>query len=496
MSFGSEDQFALYPLSNFDVSNIRSVFVTGWLVEGILDHQALRIALTNVTHKWRMLAARLDSAMQEDKSLLWRLKIPLGPLPEDYPTFSLTTSTSDVPLSYYVSEPIPLVSPSLPPSLFIHSNTPRNSYQHVEKDHPLMSFHLTFFHSNNDKTPPRTAIGFTRPHSVLDAYGASKVVTGIIAELNGREWDVPPSLRPGYSPNELQDYLDAEEAKPEMASLLERPLDLQPFAGYTDVGISGAFHALYYHVIKGVWWNEALRHIILLPKKALDYLVNGVRTELASEGIDTPRVSTGDILVAWVYKTIYSTDTSLRKKTHVSSFSAFRDLLPAEPPSLRTHLHNTFITAPYPLFTVASIHSHSLASLAHRMTSSRQLTPSAIKFAHVLSSSRAIRTGKVPGPYHPDADETLSVSNVSYSKMLDNDWGCISSIKDANTLCGYRYVLTATKFPFVNVLFMSGTLPSDGSTVLDVYMTKERMGLLKAEVERVVRLAEIESAKA
>ncbi|THU89981.1 hypothetical protein K435DRAFT_728668 [Dendrothele bispora CBS 962.96] len=484
MSF--PEPFALYPLSNFDLYNIRSIFITGWLVEGIIDHQALRLALANVTRKWRLLAARLVSS-KEGKNTIWRLKIPLGDLPDVYSTFSLTTSTSDVPLSHYIPEPISLVSPSLPPHVFLHPDTPRNSIQHEKKNHPLVSIHLTFFHSEN---APRTAIGFARPHSVFDAFLASKVIEAVMAELNGREWDVPPLPPPGPIPNELQDYLDASETRPDIASALERPLDIQPLSGYTEIGISGAFRTLFYHVIKGIWWNEASRYIILLPKKALDYLVNGVRSELAREGKDTPRVSSGDVLIAWVWKTIHSTETSPDKKVHVSNFASFRNLLPPNPPSLRTHLHNSFITAPYPLLSISTLQSQSLATIAYRLTSSRQSTPDSIKFQHVVSSSRAIRTAKIAAPFHPHADEIFSVSNVSNSRILEVDWGCISSIKNGKTLCGYRYIQTATGVNFVNVLFISGRLPKDGSIVLDVYLTKDRINLLREEVERVVRLAE------
>ena len=64
MSF--PEPFAYYPLSNFDLSHIRSIFITGWLVEGIIDQQALRLALVHVTQKWRMLAGRLESLQENE----------------------------------------------------------------------------------------------------------------------------------------------------------------------------------------------------------------------------------------------------------------------------------------------------------------------------------------------------------------------------------------------------------------------------------------------
>jgi len=57
----SVSKFALYPLSAFDVLFERTTFVTGWLVEGTLDSEALAEALKRITEKWRMLAGRLVS---------------------------------------------------------------------------------------------------------------------------------------------------------------------------------------------------------------------------------------------------------------------------------------------------------------------------------------------------------------------------------------------------------------------------------------------------
>ncbi len=51
--------YGLYPLSALDVLFERTTFVTGWLVEGTIDHMALANALMRMTEKWRMLAGRL-----------------------------------------------------------------------------------------------------------------------------------------------------------------------------------------------------------------------------------------------------------------------------------------------------------------------------------------------------------------------------------------------------------------------------------------------------
>jgi hypothetical protein len=53
---------ALLPLTVFDGRFDQTTFVMGWLVEGQIDAAAFEGALTRLTHKWRVLAGRIESA--------------------------------------------------------------------------------------------------------------------------------------------------------------------------------------------------------------------------------------------------------------------------------------------------------------------------------------------------------------------------------------------------------------------------------------------------
>lgn len=57
---------AFFPLTVFDRVFERSAFVTGWLVEGIIDVDVVASGLRRVTDKWRMLAGRLESTVERD----------------------------------------------------------------------------------------------------------------------------------------------------------------------------------------------------------------------------------------------------------------------------------------------------------------------------------------------------------------------------------------------------------------------------------------------
>jgi len=52
---------AVFPLTAFDRMLESTTFVTGWLVKGTLDTDALAAALKRVATKWRMLSGRVQS---------------------------------------------------------------------------------------------------------------------------------------------------------------------------------------------------------------------------------------------------------------------------------------------------------------------------------------------------------------------------------------------------------------------------------------------------
>jgi hypothetical protein len=51
-----------------------------------------------------------------------------------------------------------------------------------------------------------------------------------------------------------------------------------------------------------IWWLGARKNILIFPKDALSTLVDGTRARLTLEGIDNVKVTTGDILAAWLLK--------------------------------------------------------------------------------------------------------------------------------------------------------------------------------------------------
>lgn len=100
--------------------------------------------------------------------------------------------------------------------------------------------------------------------------------------------------------------------------------------------------------------------------------------------------------------------------------------------------------------------------------------------SHVISSYNALDS-VTAFPANPTADETVVVSNVSASRILESDW---SPVGGSRTLCGYRYQLTPTELMMTNSVYIAGRL-GDGSVVLDICLRKSRVDLLADAILRL-----------
>lgn len=500
-------EFAFYPLTQFDRVFERSAFVTGWLVDGTLDLGRLSEALTRVTEKWRMLAGRLNSFQDESQvfyfgsdvpdtdqifqqHIEWRLKVPLGRLKTNYQTFSLTSTQSEVPITDYIPLPLPLDSPSLPPKLFAHSTIPRQYTAWETGDHPLTWWHVTHFPaSSNGKT--HTCIGFSRCHGVFDGIGAARIVEALVAELNGDTWVVPEPLKPGLNENVVERVL-----QPAMAERMERQKEYWDRDSVFTVLTPGQLLRFCAGHMYQKLWGGADRRIIVLPQPALQCLVNSVRSATPTNKL---HVSTGDILTAWFLKvsflcreyesrltircqTIYSQGSPPATVVHCSNIASFRPLLSQLIGDIENYPHNAWAALPYPLMSVEDLNKISIGNLSQRLAQGR----SCFSFSEIISAYTRLKTspGTLPMPTHPNAEETFLVSNVSASRILEADW---TGANGGRTVCSYRYSLTPNGLLLTNTLYISGRL--EEGLVLDVTLTKFRLHLVLTALKELVKKA-------
>ncbi|KAJ7283391.1 hypothetical protein C8J57DRAFT_1709808 [Mycena rebaudengoi] len=455
MSRYSSGPEAKYPLTVFDKTFERTTFVTGWLVQGTLKADALAVALGRLTEKWRMLSGRLEIVPGTNK---WQISVPLGPLPTDYRTYALTESTSDLPLSHYVKIPLETSSESLPQALFIHPQTPRANTLWVSTNYPLTCWHITHFPSRAVGEPPYSCIGFARSHGMFDGVGAGAIMRALVAEMHGKEWDVPPLPLQGTNENPIERVLEMELARGRQ--------NIQQYhdsASYSVVNIKSALWMVGWQ-LRERHWRGAKQRIFIIPKKCIDLLVDGVKSELRSRNQNVD-VTTGDVLTAWLMKSIYMTGSSPETLVHCSNFGSFRDIISqrgGEP--MAQYPHNAFVPLPYPVLTVESVNALSLPEFTRRFCMAR----------HELSLHDVVASY-----------QTLVVSNVSASRILETDWSPIGS---KGTVCGYRFAITPNELVLCNNAYISGRL-SDSSTVLDVTLSTVRMQNLTRAVDMIIAKA-------
>jgi hypothetical protein len=180
-----------------------------------------------------------------------------------------------------------------------------------------------------------------------------------------------------------------------------------------------------------------------------------------------------------LHQVIYKTGTAPETIVHCSNFASFRDLV-AEAgggESMANYPHNAFLPLPYPTLTVKELNSLSVSEFTLGLSQARHK----LALDHVLSAHQFMSKNPLTMPVHPDAQETLIISNVSLSRILEADWSAIGS---QGTVCGYRFSATPNKLVVGNTAYISGRL-SDSSTVLDVNLNKVRMQNLTKAIEKL-----------
>ena len=167
---------------------------------------------------------------------------------------------------------------------------PETLDDYLYHDTPILSLHIT---SLNDAT----LVALAWPHCIMDVLGQQALLKGWCLVMAGRESELPPLL------GARQDT---------MAALAEDKTETQEEFLLSSSLISGfAFGNFVFRLLWDKFWNPPLEtHIVFMPKPFLNKLQAQAREDLAGnmtgEEKETPFVSEGDVITAWMTRLIAS----------------------------------------------------------------------------------------------------------------------------------------------------------------------------------------------
>ncbi|KAG2008259.1 hypothetical protein CC2G_013711 [Coprinopsis cinerea AmutBmut pab1-1] len=461
---------ALYPLTLFDKMAETSALGKSWVVEGLLDVEKLRGALDRIVAKWPMLAARVEVLVPRKR---FQLRIPLGELPAGYKAYGLTSATSDVPLSHYTKIPLPAFSEYLPEHLFIApERMPLGDLQSFsDADAPLTHWHITHFKQEGAQY---SCIGVHYSHGVFDGLGFAILTKALQAELLGREWEVPPLPKPGKNENPVEKVVEeaAREAKAKSGGKLPE------WNNFACVGAWGIICFLCFHLWQK-WRYGIGDYKIILPYKVHTGLVEKTRKELEESGVKDVRLTSGDVISAWVIKSLLGFGSSPRRTLGLNNIASFRSEWSDE---LALYPHNAYTGIPLPMLTfgdVAKLPIHELALIFAKSRAGSRV-PDAVALWNLLDTTDKKKVGAVI-PEHSIAQESLSVSNVSIARFTDMDW----SGAGGGRVVGYYRMWPNAQLKLVNMVGIAGRL-TDGDLVITVVANRRRGERLRTEVEKLI----------
>ncbi|KAK4698378.1 hypothetical protein P7C70_g7901, partial [Phenoliferia sp. Uapishka_3] len=328
-----------------------------------LDPSTVDAAARRVVNRWEMLAGRIE---WNKAAGVWSIITPgSSPLPASYSTHQFTTSASSETIEIPALESNSAIL--LPPpssALFRHPSTPVSNADYAKTKSPILSVHITTLTGQEDVL----LLGISAPHGVFDATGLGMIVAALDAELSGRQWTPPPSPSSAEGTNVLQRLLKESNSSSEGSTELGEEMirDFVPSTWTTWLWTVGSFAKEYF-------WNRVELKGLYLGEEVVRKIVEPIKEAAKEEG---GWVSTGDALVEWLLKSIYSGTTSPNSLA-VSSIFTVRPIFP----SLGPYPHNAVGSFSIPLIPISTLSKSPPAQIAkaHRSALTTSRTPSGLR---------------------------------------------------------------------------------------------------------------------
>ncbi|KAG6846881.1 hypothetical protein H0H93_011312, partial [Arthromyces matolae] len=316
----------LVPLSRLDHGYLELLSVIAGYVVRSVDVSALQAAAIRVVDKWRLLAGRV---VWSKKLSAWCILVPLKGDVSSRLKFTVTPLTTRLDSSFVINDSLSAqVLPRPPVGYFSHPSVPNDMSTRSSSKSPIISIHVTQF-SNC------ACIGINFPHGVLDSVGYAQFITALDHELHGRPWEAPSLPEPGN--NILQEVLDNLEALPSLYDDIH--LESTTYAGLRRELVKFSLTnglAVQLSVLRERFWGCVEDKTVYLNGKILKKLLQEVKDEVKQ--IDSElRVSTGNILVAWLLKAMYAKEISDTKLVSLSSAVSLRYTLQEKYPAMKDY---------------------------------------------------------------------------------------------------------------------------------------------------------------
>ncbi|KAG8795182.1 hypothetical protein FRC12_017375 [Ceratobasidium sp. 428] len=346
----SLDHYHVEPVSFMDAHSggahlMLTVAVT---FSGVLDEELVRGAAGALARKWPMLGCRVRRVSDEVPS--FELLVPEA----EYAALNITVSHIPQPLESATSLPqrTPTISTQLltrnttlyhPPS----STPPHTSaYTYIPSTTPQPGFDL-----HVSILTDATVLSLTFPHVLMDACGAGCVLRGLVRLMEGG--DVGGLVR-----GDPWEGVIAESRKDRGVKVVEgwttygpEEFGIAAEAERRDLERDGPISQRTIYFPKG--------EVERMKVQAMDEL-----RELGLEG-DVPYLSSGDVIVAWLYKQFYGDEIhDPTRPSRLLYILDTRSRLPSHFSPSQTYLKNAYIVAPTPLIPNSKVRDMKLGELA------------------------------------------------------------------------------------------------------------------------------------
>ncbi|KAG6829923.1 hypothetical protein H0H92_002946 [Tricholoma furcatifolium] len=393
----------LAPLSVLDQGWLQKSSVTlGYVLKGV-DCARVQVAAQRMVNKWRLLAGQLEWS---EKLSGWCIRVPLRG--DASHRLKFTTEKLSIPLD----SPLPsldadsvdiLPQPSV--KFFRHPSTPSSLSAYSLSMAPIVSIHIT-------ELANCSCVGITVPHGVFDAFGLGQVVYALNAELHGLPWIIPEF----FEVNILQEELDKLATAPHM--YMKDPIAMadvrREFVGTSMKSVLAFGARLGYEHI----WKKMETRSVYLGERIVHEVLQKVKNEAKESGAEW--VSTGDVLVAWLLKAVFSRRRD-DSPVHLTSMISIRDLMSRNNHAFSNYPHNCFMTCSMRPFTQQELATNSLTSVAivHRKAIE---TARNIPFVQAYHQWMTEINGK-PVPRRTFGVKSWSVSNQTVGNFDMIDFG-------------------------------------------------------------------------